>query len=69
MREVGAIIDRLTFPLNVAAAMEARGLAPGSPKAVVSPASARLYREIVTDLRRAFVEWKLAPAPTAAPAA
>lgn len=65
LREVGAIIDRLTFPLNVAAAMEARGLAPGSPKAVVSPASARLYREIVGDLRRAFAEWKLAPAAAA----
>lgn len=69
MRAVGAAIDRLTFPLNVAAAMEARGLAPGSPKAVVSPASARLYREIVADLRRTFAEWKLAPAPAAAPAA
>lgn len=66
MREVGAVVDRLTFPLNVAAAMEARGLAPGAPKAVVSPASARLYREIVADLRKAFAEWKLAPAAATA---
>ena len=37
LREVGALVDRLTFPLNVAAGMEARGLEPGAPKAIVSP--------------------------------
>lgn len=67
LREIGAIVDRLTFPLNVAAGMEARGLQPGAPKAIVSAASARLYREIVTDLRRCFAEWNL-PSLSAAPA-
>lgn len=62
LRQIGTIIDRLTFPLNVAAGMEARGLATGAPKAIVSPASAQLYREIVTDLRAAFHSWSLAPA-------
>ena len=65
LKEIGAIIDRLTFPLNVAAGMEARGLPTGAPKAMVSPSSARLYREIVTDLREVFGVWKLAPAATA----
>lgn len=62
LKQIGTNIDRLTFPLNVAAGMEARGLATGAPKAIVSPASAQLYREIVTDLRAAFRSWSLAPA-------
>mgnify|MGYP001554356593 FL=1 len=60
LKEIGAIIDRLTFPLNVAAGMEARGLATGEPKAVVSPRSRALYEEIVAELRRKFAEWQLA---------
>src|SRR5882724_8849411 len=36
LKQIGATIDRLTFPLNVAAGMEARGLSAGAPKAVVS---------------------------------
>lgn len=69
LREIGAVVDRLTFPLNVAAGMEARGLQPGTPKAIVSPASARLYREIVADLQGRFEQWRLERVPTAAPAA
>lgn len=65
LKQIGAIIDRLTFPLNVAAGMEARGLATGAPKAIVSPASARLYREIVAELRCVFQSWNLAPAGSA----
>lgn len=65
LRQIGTTIDRLTFPLNVAAGMEARGLATGSPKARVSQASAQLYREIVTDLGDAFRTWKL-PQPVRA---
>lgn len=70
MKEVGRVIDRLTFPLNVAAGLEARGLTPGEPKTVVSPESARLYRGIVTEFRALFRSWKLAPASaqTRAPA-
>lgn len=60
LRKIGATIDRLTFPLNVAAGMEARGLATGAPKAIVSATSARLYREIVAELRRDFSDWKYA---------
>src|SRR5205085_2327226 len=61
MKEVGRVIDRLTFPLNVAAGLEARGLAPGAPKTVVSAESTRLYRGIVVSLRALFRSWNLEP--------
>jgi 4-hydroxy-tetrahydrodipicolinate synthase len=59
LSEVGQWLDRLTFPLNVAAGMEARGLQPGHPKAIVSPASAARYAEIVAGLRACFERWGL----------
>jgi 4-hydroxy-tetrahydrodipicolinate synthase len=59
LKEIGRVIDRLTFPLNVAAGMEARGLATGAPKAVVSARSRALYQEIVAELRARFAEWRL----------
>lgn len=66
LKQIGTTIDRLTFPLNVAAGMEARGLETGAPKALVSAASTRLYQGIVTDLRAMFQAWKLLqPAETA----
>lgn len=65
MKEVGLVVDRLLFPLNVATGIEARGFDPGAPKAVVSPESAKLYRGIVADLRRKFKAWHLAPQPRA----
>ena len=49
MRELGRILDQLTFPLNVAAAIEARGFHPGVPKRVVSPESQALYGKIVAE--------------------
>lgn len=61
MVEVGAIIDQLTFPLNVAAGLEARGLQPGAPKTIVSAESHALYKKIVTELGAAFARWGLAP--------
>lgn len=65
MREVGAVLDQLTFPLNVAAGIEARGLEPGVPKAVVSAESQALYGRIVTELRDRFGSWGLVPAAAA----
>jgi 4-hydroxy-tetrahydrodipicolinate synthase len=62
IREVGRLIDRLSFPLNMACGLEARGFTPGAPKTVVSGESARLYRGIVADLRRRFRSWNLAVA-------
>ncbi len=66
MAEIGRIIDRLTFPLNVAAGLEARGFNPGSPKSVVSEESRGLYAGIVRDLRANFSQWGLEPAGAAA---
>lgn len=60
LKQIGTTIDRLTFPLNVAAGMEARGLATGEPKAVVSAKSARLYQEIVAELKNWFAQQRLA---------
>jgi dihydrodipicolinate synthase/N-acetylneuraminate lyase len=62
MKELGRIIDQLTFPLNVAAGLEARGLTPGEPKTIVSDESRLLYRKIMRELRDAFAKWQLAPA-------
>jgi 4-hydroxy-tetrahydrodipicolinate synthase len=59
LRQIGSTIDRLNFPLNVAAGMEARGLATGEPKAVVSPQSRELYASIVLELRKLFADWNL----------
>jgi len=54
MRDLGRIIDQLTFPLNLAAGVEARGFDPGAPKTVVSPESRALYERIVVELTALF---------------
>lgn len=65
MRELGRILDQLTFPLNVAAALEARGFDPGAPKRVVSPESRVLSERIVSEtaalLERHGLRSRLAP--------
>jgi hypothetical protein len=62
LREVGTTISRLTFPYNMAAGLEARGLEPGRPEAVVSDGSVKIYGEIVVGLRARFAEWRPSPA-------
>jgi 4-hydroxy-tetrahydrodipicolinate synthase len=59
MSEVGSWMGRMSFPLNVAAGMQARGLDPGHPKSVVSSQSRALYAEVVTGLRECFTTWRL----------
>jgi 4-hydroxy-tetrahydrodipicolinate synthase len=66
MVEVGRIIDQLTFPLNVAAGLEARGFNPGAPKTIVSPESKVLYAKIVKELVALFQRHQLGLAPSAA---
>jgi 4-hydroxy-tetrahydrodipicolinate synthase len=61
MRDVGRIIDQLTFPLNVAAGLEARGFDPGTPKSVVSPESRALHGKIVAELRALLERHELMP--------
>ena len=60
MREIGRILDQLTFPLNVAAGLEARGFDPGAPKSVVSPESRALQQKIVAELHAFFERHDLA---------
>ena len=59
MAELGRRIGGITFPLNIAAAMEARGLKPGVPKAVVSAETRKQCRQLTGELRELFQEWKL----------
>jgi dihydrodipicolinate synthase/N-acetylneuraminate lyase len=59
MQEAGRILDQLTFPLNVAAGLEARGFDPGTPKSVVSYESRALYEQIVSELRALFERLQL----------
>lgn len=60
LKRIGESLDRLPFPLNIAASMEARGLCPGVAKALVSASSQRRYEEIVVELRDVFETWGLA---------
>lgn len=66
MTEIGKVIDQLTFPLNVAAGLEARGLQPGIPKMIVSEESRALYAKIVAEMGGLFSRWRLAPSQDAA---
>jgi 4-hydroxy-tetrahydrodipicolinate synthase len=62
MKEVGAVIDRLTFPLNVAAGMQARGFTPGVPKTAVSEQSRSILAGMTAELAEKFKSWGLPPA-------
>ncbi len=66
MVSVGRVVDQLTFPLNVAAGIEARGLPPGVPKMIVSSESRALYEKIVLESGELFARWQLAPGQDAA---
>lgn len=68
MVELGAVIDQLAFPPNVAAGLAARGFAPGVSKSILSPVSVRLARKIETELRVRFLQWGLALGPVSAAA-
>jgi 4-hydroxy-tetrahydrodipicolinate synthase len=65
LARIGAVVDRLPFPLNVAAGMAARGLPTGEAKAWVSPRSRQRCEGVVAELGRLFGEWDLAAAPAA----
>lgn len=66
MVELGQIVDRLTFPLNVAAGLEARGFSPGAPKSIVSAESRALHAKIVAELVALFQRHNLGLAASAA---
>ncbi len=65
MVSVGRIVDQLTFPLNVAAGIEARGLPAGCPKMIVSEQSKALYAKIVSEMSALLNTLQLAPADPA----
>jgi 4-hydroxy-tetrahydrodipicolinate synthase len=65
LREVGRVMERATFPLNIAAGIEARGLEAGRPKTVISAESQRSRAAIVRELKAIFKSWKLPPASSA----
>jgi 4-hydroxy-tetrahydrodipicolinate synthase len=65
LRALGRVIDRLAFPLNVAAGLEARGFDPGAPKFLVSAATRCSYQEVVREIRRLGTEWGLPPVSAA----
>lgn len=58
-REVTRLVDGLEFPLNVAAAIEARGLPVGQPKSIVSAATRGRYERLVVALRSLYQGWGL----------
>lgn len=66
IREVGRIVDRLTFPENCAAGLRARGFDPGYPKRRLSAETLRLSDEVAAELREKFAAWGLDPAPALA---
>ena len=61
MREVGRVMEKTTFPLNIAAGIEARGFDAGVPKTLVSTESQRVHAAIIRELKSMFRSWKLPP--------
>jgi len=59
MKELARRASVVSFPLSVAAAMEARGLPVGQPRTVLSASTRENYRRLVGELRQLFREWKL----------
>jgi 4-hydroxy-tetrahydrodipicolinate synthase len=59
LAELGQRIQTVRFPVDVAAAMEARGLGTGEFKSVLSESTRRAYRSLVSELRNLFRQWKL----------
>jgi dihydrodipicolinate synthase/N-acetylneuraminate lyase len=62
LRRVASEADAIAFPLNVAAAMEARGLPVGVHKMPISLETRGRYEALTARLRALFREWNLDPA-------
>ena len=59
MSAFGGLMDKLEFPLNVSAAMAARGRPAGPLKSIVSPATQARYQALVAEVRQLLSEWNL----------
>jgi 4-hydroxy-tetrahydrodipicolinate synthase len=60
LNQIGALVDQLEFPINMAALLEARGFDPGAPKSLRAPSTQRKYALLVQELREHFAHWQLA---------
>ena len=63
MQNVGKILSKLNFPLNIAAGIEARGFAPGKSFSIRSEHSRELHGVIAKELRELFQKWNLPLGP------
>ena len=54
MKHLGEAMGRISFPLNIRAAMQARGIATGPPKSPVSPETLRAAEALASDLRALY---------------
>ena len=59
MQAIGKLVDRIEFPFNIAAIIEARGLTTGHPKTVVSASTHGRYQNLIEEFRTLFREWNL----------
>jgi len=59
LQALGRLMETLEFPLNVSAAIAARGLPVGKPKSVVSASTQARYQRLVLELRHLYREWNL----------
>jgi hypothetical protein len=61
MRKIGELISALEFPLNVAAAMEARGREVGAPKSVMSSQTRVRYNALRENIRAVLKDFGYLP--------
>jgi 4-hydroxy-tetrahydrodipicolinate synthase len=59
MQTIDRIINQVAFPLNVAAAMEARNRPIGEPKMIHCSATHKKYQAVVGELRNQYRQWGL----------
>jgi 4-hydroxy-tetrahydrodipicolinate synthase len=63
MAEMGGVVARLSFPLNVMAAIEARGLRAGAFKTPIAPRTRARYTALVEELKAFYARMGLAVPP------
>ena len=59
MQSLGKLVERIEFPFNVSAIIEARGQSVGHPKTIVSTDTQSRYQTLVEEFRTLFREWNL----------
>lgn len=66
LRAMETLTDQLCFPLNVAAAMQARRQRVGAPKSIVSASTQARYEKLVVEFEHLYEAFKLDAKPAAA---